>query len=287
MPVVATDIRGCRQVVDHGVTGLLVPPGDHAALARAIGRLAGDHAASSRMSIAARRASGPRVRPAAMHRHDVAAYERLLRRRGLDAPVAARDELPADRIRRGTPSDVAAVAALHAESISIGFLVVLGDRFLAGSTGASPAADRRSCSCTSTREQESTGSSPSPRTPAGCTASSCCATACTPACARRRRYCAIRGRSSRRSATASRSHANARGGDPGDRGRRQLSRRGIGRALVATAMDELRRRGVEHAHVVTAASNEAAQRAYFACGFQRHSTVEVHRGVAQEVLVWP
>ncbi len=62
---------------------------------------------------------------------------------------------------------------------------------------------------------------------------------------------------------------------------------GIGRALVATAMDELRQRGIEHAHVVTAANNEAAQRAYFACGFQRHSTVEVHHGVVQEVLVWP
>jgi ribosomal protein S18 acetylase RimI-like enzyme len=62
---------------------------------------------------------------------------------------------------------------------------------------------------------------------------------------------------------------------------------GIGRALVSTAMDELRQRGVEHAHVVTAASNEAAQRVYFACGFQRHSTVEVHHGVLQEVLAWP
>ena len=25
LPIVATDIRGCRQVVDHGRTGLLVP----------------------------------------------------------------------------------------------------------------------------------------------------------------------------------------------------------------------------------------------------------------------
>ena len=32
LPVVATDIRGCRQVVEHGSTGLLVPPRDAAAL---------------------------------------------------------------------------------------------------------------------------------------------------------------------------------------------------------------------------------------------------------------
>jgi ribosomal protein S18 acetylase RimI-like enzyme len=62
---------------------------------------------------------------------------------------------------------------------------------------------------------------------------------------------------------------------------------GIGRALVSSAMAELQRRGIEHAHVVTAADNDAAQRAYFACGFQRHTKVEVHRGVVQEVLVWP
>ena len=44
VPVVATDIRGCRQVVDHGTTGLLVPVRDGAALAGAIGILAGDPA---------------------------------------------------------------------------------------------------------------------------------------------------------------------------------------------------------------------------------------------------
>jgi glycosyltransferase involved in cell wall biosynthesis len=40
VPVVATDIRGCRQVVDHRQTGLLVPVRNSAALAEAIGELA-------------------------------------------------------------------------------------------------------------------------------------------------------------------------------------------------------------------------------------------------------
>ncbi len=39
VPIVATDIRGCRQVVDDGVTGVLVPARDAAALADAIGGL--------------------------------------------------------------------------------------------------------------------------------------------------------------------------------------------------------------------------------------------------------
>lgn len=42
LPVVATDIRGCRQVVDTGVTGILVPVRDVEALAGAVGALADD-----------------------------------------------------------------------------------------------------------------------------------------------------------------------------------------------------------------------------------------------------
>jgi len=39
---VATDIRGCRQVVEDGVTGLLVPLGDSGTLASAIKKLVAD-----------------------------------------------------------------------------------------------------------------------------------------------------------------------------------------------------------------------------------------------------
>jgi glycosyltransferase involved in cell wall biosynthesis len=54
LPVIATDVRGCRQVVDHEITGLLVPVRDAGALARAIERLGGDPALRARMAIAAR-----------------------------------------------------------------------------------------------------------------------------------------------------------------------------------------------------------------------------------------
>lgn len=42
LPVVASDVPGARAVVTDGVDGLLVPPGDRAALARALAVLAGD-----------------------------------------------------------------------------------------------------------------------------------------------------------------------------------------------------------------------------------------------------
>ena len=52
--IVATDVPGCSDVVVHGETGLLVPPRDAAALARAIVRLAGDAALRRRLGEAAR-----------------------------------------------------------------------------------------------------------------------------------------------------------------------------------------------------------------------------------------
>jgi glycosyltransferase involved in cell wall biosynthesis len=54
LPVVMTDIRGGRQVVDHEVTGLLVAVGDAPALADAIARLAGDADQRVRYAAAAR-----------------------------------------------------------------------------------------------------------------------------------------------------------------------------------------------------------------------------------------
>jgi glycosyltransferase involved in cell wall biosynthesis len=50
LPLVTTDIRGCRQVVDHGVNGLLVPPKDAAALADALRTLAADPPTRARMA---------------------------------------------------------------------------------------------------------------------------------------------------------------------------------------------------------------------------------------------
>ena len=41
-PIIATDVTGCRDVVSHSKTGLLVPPGDIEAAANAIVLLASD-----------------------------------------------------------------------------------------------------------------------------------------------------------------------------------------------------------------------------------------------------
>jgi glycosyltransferase involved in cell wall biosynthesis len=54
LPAVASDIRGCRDVVVHEETGLLTPPGDIDALAGALGRIMVDPALAASMGVAAR-----------------------------------------------------------------------------------------------------------------------------------------------------------------------------------------------------------------------------------------
>jgi glycosyltransferase involved in cell wall biosynthesis len=52
LPVVATDIRGSREEVNDGNTGLLVPVRDPKALAAALQRLAGDPALRAKLGAA-------------------------------------------------------------------------------------------------------------------------------------------------------------------------------------------------------------------------------------------
>lgn len=78
LPVVATDIRGCRQVVDHGATGLLVPVRDGPALADALASLAGDPARRRAMGLAARKKAEAEFDDQEVIRRTLAAYEEAI-----------------------------------------------------------------------------------------------------------------------------------------------------------------------------------------------------------------
>ena len=54
LPIVATDIRGCRQVVEPGTTGLLVPVRDSGAIATALRTLVDDPALRAAMGASGR-----------------------------------------------------------------------------------------------------------------------------------------------------------------------------------------------------------------------------------------
>ncbi len=82
-PVVATDIRGCREVVVPGETGLLAPVRDAAALAAALERLVDDRALRRSMGQAGRRLATQKFDERHVFAKVAATYQRLLRSRGV------------------------------------------------------------------------------------------------------------------------------------------------------------------------------------------------------------
>jgi glycosyltransferase involved in cell wall biosynthesis len=81
LPIVATDIRGCRQVVDDGITGLLVPAVAPRPLADAVGRLVADANARRVMGKAAREKALAEFDDRRQIEITLRVYERLLARR--------------------------------------------------------------------------------------------------------------------------------------------------------------------------------------------------------------
>jgi glycosyltransferase involved in cell wall biosynthesis len=77
-PVAASAVGGLVDLVEHGVTGLLVPPGDIAALRAAVERLLGDRDLRMRFGAAARTKAGERLSPAAAAEATIGAYEAAL-----------------------------------------------------------------------------------------------------------------------------------------------------------------------------------------------------------------
>ncbi len=82
LAAIATDYPGVRAVVDDGETGIVVPPGDPAAVAAAMERLAGDTEARRRMGAAGRvKAEREWAWPALLDRMDTAYAEAIAERR--------------------------------------------------------------------------------------------------------------------------------------------------------------------------------------------------------------
>ena len=78
-PVVATAIRGCREVVKDGDTGILVPVKDADALAGAILSLLQDDARARAMGLAGRRRAEELFDERKVFQRVEAEYERLLK----------------------------------------------------------------------------------------------------------------------------------------------------------------------------------------------------------------
>jgi glycosyltransferase involved in cell wall biosynthesis/ribosomal protein S18 acetylase RimI-like enzyme len=128
LPVVATDIRGCRQVVDPGANGLLFPVGDVDALVGAIEALGDDPDLRIRMGVASAARARVEFDEGLVVERVFEAYRWAAARSGLGWALS-RPGGDVD-IRPGRRGDEGALARLHAEMIGTGFLSSLGTGFL-------------------------------------------------------------------------------------------------------------------------------------------------------------
>jgi glycosyltransferase involved in cell wall biosynthesis len=96
--VVATAVGGNREVVEHDVTGLLVPPGDAGALAAAIARLLAEDGLAGRLAAGARSLVENRFSWETCVRAHEDLYRDALRRRGVAAERAHLASGDGDRV---------------------------------------------------------------------------------------------------------------------------------------------------------------------------------------------
>lgn len=86
IPCVVTDVRGCREAVEHGRNGFLAPLRDVDALARALVQLLQDESLRATMGDAGRRMALERFDEQQIFQRVIGAYRHLLHKKGLPTP---------------------------------------------------------------------------------------------------------------------------------------------------------------------------------------------------------
>ncbi|MGF1665229.1 MAG: GNAT family N-acetyltransferase [Acidimicrobiia bacterium] len=131
LPVVATDIRGCREVVDDGVNGRLVPVRDPVALAAALRDVGGDPVRLRAMGEAGRHKAAEEFDERRVVQRVMGTYASVAGAKGLgELAHRLRTAGGTERIRTAVPADAPFCARLHRQGIHTGFLSSLGDGFL-------------------------------------------------------------------------------------------------------------------------------------------------------------
>lgn len=288
LPLVVTDIRGCRQVVDDGVNGRLVPVRDPDSLGSALADIAADVSLRAEMaaaSVAKARAEFDenRVVEIVMSTYDELARAKGLSwkmtRSGVDQPVS---------LRTAVASDAAAVARLHGGMIDTGFLSSLGPGFLTLLYGSLIRSD--------------TGLVTVAAGDGGSVVGFVAGSVDTGAFYREflRRYLLVAAwrllPALVRPGTWRRVWETLRYGTDGrDDVRAELLSmavapayrgRGIGKRLVGALQEAAEARGVPAMKVVVGEENDAATRLYESCGFADARRVEVHADEGSLELVW-
>ena len=285
LPMVLTDIRGCREVVRHGVEGFLVPPRSPRSLASSISALVEDTGLRARMGQAARRRAAERFDERRVEDAVVDAYRRLLGRKGIFAPPVP---VSSDgvRVRPAKRADTAAMARLHREGLPEAFLPLLGDRFLRRMYRAL-VADPSAVSLVAQDGRGVVGFAAGAssvkdfyrrfRRRHGIPAAVAAAPRLVHRGIRRRLQETIRYPDETADLPEAELLAIAVEGGH--------TSRGVGGELARGVLEGLSRRGVEEVRVTVATSNEMANRFYQRLGFRLARTIRVHEGVPSNIWV--
>lgn len=284
VPVIATDIRGCREVVDHEENGLLVPLKDPDSLAAAINDLAGSKERRAAMGTASRKKALSTFDERRIVDTVLSAQLSALREKGRFHHLEGSEDFELE-IRHATPADAAIVARLHADSIDTGFLRTLGVGFL------------RHLYESMLRYQGATVLvATDPYGPVAFVAGVEDVGAFYGHFARTKGPIAgisATPRLIRPSAWRKIWETARYDGDHQETGAELLSmavaatyrRRGLGAKLASRLLDELAAAGIDRVKVVVGSENFGARRLYESTGFVAKDTIEVHRGEQSIVLV--
>jgi glycosyltransferase involved in cell wall biosynthesis/ribosomal protein S18 acetylase RimI-like enzyme len=286
-PMVLTDIRGCREVVRHGVEGLLVPPRSPARLAVAIRSLLEDPQARVRMGAAARRRAEERFDERRVLEAVVEATRSVLAQAGRYPSVPfATPSARSTVVRPARRKDARAMARLHRESLPDSFLSTLGDGFLRRLYRAL-SGDPRAVTLVAERDSMVVGFAAGTRSVSGSYRRfllrdgvggfiAAAPRLVRPSVLRRVLETA---RYPRRAGQLPDSELLAIAVEDAWRST------GVGRALADGVLDELTRLGAPAVKVVVHVENEDAVRFYQRLGFRPAARIAIHNGEVSNVLV--
>lgn len=288
LPIIATDIRGCRQVVDDDVNGNLVPVNNPSALLEAILRIGEDAKLRETMGTASRAIAHERFDERRVVDIVMESYREGLTAKSLGhlMPAGMLEGTTPGSVRLATAADAASLAGLHSTQIDTGFLRSLGLGFLTVLYRALIAWP----DAVVLVSDDDGG-------PVAFVAGAMDVGAFYRHFARRFGIRAIVAALPRllRPSLLARAWESLRYGDedhdvPAEllsmavapRARRQ----GLGLALGRGLIEALSDRGAGAIRVVVGSDNPAARRAYERMGFVSSHRMEVHAGESSEVLVW-
>lgn len=287
LPVIATDIRGCREIVEPGANGVLVPVCDPPAIAAAVDRIGSDPGLRATMGTASRVRAARHFDERSVVHTVFGTYHGVAVRK--DVALVAADPPPTlpVQIRPAEERDIPHLARLHIEAIDSGFLPSLGAGFM-----------ERLYAAMLTFDGAAVFVADGEWRPVGFIAGVSDVGLFYRHFVRHQGLGAAASAATRlvRPSVMKRAWETLRYGDDGEHEvaaellamgvDRDVRRQGLATRLGDAMLGALSARGISAVKVVVGDGNDVAVAAYEKMGFERSGHIEVHRGERSQVLTW-